>query len=314
MKKLLIYIPTYNRYELLVKQLSGLLGAIEQYNIQNVRVVVSDNASMDGRYLKLKGLFPHDVLEVRRNEVNIGLVGNLIRGFEQPDWDYIWLLSDDDEVKYDALAGLAEEISLGEHDFYYLKSNVKGDACVSAGDVIVDQHDYFSRFSAFSMMGLISINIYSARTKKYLESMYLYGYTLFPFLGGVFKLTGAEKFSLKVIGGEIVRWQPNKISYAHIFDMALSNVLFLAELIPDQKNRRVFLWKYMRDFGATHYFPIAIRSVFNFRKALAQVGMIRLLYSGILYTGVMLYRGLVLLFPATGGWLKQYRKSRIAKT
>ena len=124
MKRLLIYIPSYNRYDLLVKQLSVLSQAIEAGAIGNVSIAVSDNSSQDKRYLKLKQAFPQYYITVSRNDVNIGLVGNLIHGFEQTGWDYIWLLSDDDVIAPNALSIIAQEAGAGAHDFYYLKCNI----------------------------------------------------------------------------------------------------------------------------------------------------------------------------------------------
>lgn len=310
MKKLLIYIPSYNRYDLLVQQLTALTQAIEADRIRNISISVSDNASPDERYFHLASIFPQNYLSVSRHDVNIGLVGNLIHGFEKSGWDYIWLLSDDDEVSPNALSIISQEIDTGAHDFYYLKCNIKGDKNVQAGEIISSQNDYFRKFTTLSMMGLMSANIYSARIKGHIEYMYLYGYTLFPFLAGVFRVMNTEQFSLKSIGGNLLEWKQNRVSYSHIYEMALTNVLFLAELIEDKYNRNLFVSKHVSDFGISHFFPYAIKNQYNFKKAWTQIGLSRLFFSGACYLGWQILRLAKYLFPKTYDW---YRNLMVGK-
>jgi len=283
MKKLLIYIPSYNRYDLLVRQLTALAQAIEENEIENISIAVSDNASTDERYQQLKNVFPQTHISISRNDVNLGLVGNLIHGFEQKGWDYIWLLSDDDVTDPSALSIVSKEIEVGEHDFYYLKCNIKGDEKVTGGEVISSQIEYFQKFTTWSMMGLMSANIYSSRIKGQIEYMYLYGYTLFPFLAGVIRIMNTGRFSLKCIGGNLLEWKPNRISYSHIYEMALTNVLFLAELIEDKANRNLFVSKHISDFGVSHFIPMAFKNSYNLRKAWTQVGLSGLMLAGFYY-------------------------------
>ena len=258
--------------------------AIEDGGISNVSIAVNDNASPDERYLTLKQSFPQHYILVSRNDVNIGLVGNLIHGFEQTGWDYIWLLSDDDLIAPNALTIISQETRTGAHDFYYLKCNIKGDESVQEDEIIFSQGDYFRKFSSISMMGLISANIYPSKMKKHVEYMYLYGYSLFPFLAAVIRVMNSEQFTLKCLGGNLLEWMPGRNSYSHIYEMALTNVLFLAELIEDKNNQDLFVSKHIADFGASHFFPFAIKNSYNFKKAWTQVGFGRLLLAGSYYT------------------------------
>jgi len=291
MKKLLLYIPSYNRYDLLVRQLAVLSQAIEAEGIGNIAIAISDNASTDERYLQLKNVFPQAYISVSRNDVNLGLVGNLIHGFEHKRWDYIWLLSDDDVIAPNALIVISKEIGAGEHDFYYLKCNIKGDENVVGGEIISTQLDYFRKFTTWSMMGLMSANIYSSRIKGHIEYMYLYGYTLFPFLAGAIRVMNTNQFSIKCLGGNLLEWKPNRISYSHIYEMALTNVLFLAELIDDKRNRKLFISKHISDFGVSHFFPIATKNLYNLKKAWTQVGLGGLMLAGSHYIRWQTLRG-----------------------
>ena len=310
MNRLLIYIPSYNRFDLLVQQLTVLSLAIDAGDISNISIAVSDNSSPDDRYLRLKQAFPQHYISVSRNNVNIGLVGNLIHGFELSNWDYIWLLSDDDVIAPNALSIISQEIKAGAHDFYYLKCNIKGDENVQSGEIISTQRDYFRKFTTWSMMGLMSANIYSSRIKGQIEYMYLYGYTLFPFLAGVIRVMNTEQFSLKCVGGNLLEWKPNRVSYSHIYEMALTNVLFLAELIENKRNQNLFVSKHISDFGISHFFPYAIKNLYNFKKAWTQVGFISLFVSGAYYMNWQILRLAKFLFPKAYEW---YRKLKAGK-
>ena len=307
MKKLLIHIPSYNRYDLLVGQLQVLSTSIENDNIKNVRIVVSDNASTDKRYLDLPNQYQQDYIAIKRNCSNIGGIGNMIRGFELDDWDYIWSLSDDDTVKPDALRVIVPELNEGKYDFFYLKCNIKGDERVYGGEVINSQKDYFKKFALFSMMGLMSANIYSSKIKKYIEYMYLYGYTLFPHIAAKFKLMETENFSLKCIGGNLVEWRPNNISFDHIYEMALMNILFLTELVKNKKNSKILINTHIKDLGDTHYFPFAFKSPYNIKKALTQVGICVLVKAVILYIKMQFRMAMYYRYKAVKTFLKFHR-------
>lgn len=292
MNKLLIYIPSYNRYDLLVKLLEVLVQSVYNDTINNICIVVSDNASTDKRYLELAKQYEQEYIIIKRNRINIGAVANVIRGFEFDKYDYIWILSDDEIVKSEALRVISKEVNEGEHDFFYLKCNIKGDGRVSDGTVIRTQEEYFINFATISMMGLISANIYSSRVKNYIDYMYLYGYTLFPHLAALLKLMENENFTLKCIGGNLVEWRPNNISYNHIYEMALMNFLALTELVNNNKNRKILIKTHMKDFGASHYFPPATKSFYNTKKALTQVGFYNFLKVCVL--GLILHLGIAL--------------------
>jgi glycosyltransferase involved in cell wall biosynthesis len=95
---LTIAIPTYNRHELLKKQIQILLPQINS----EVKVVIFDNncnPSVDS-YL---GELCNDKIKVSRNLVNIGADANICRCFEYCDTEWLWVLSDDDIVTDDAI-------------------------------------------------------------------------------------------------------------------------------------------------------------------------------------------------------------------
>jgi len=101
---LTIAIPTYNRAARLSKALSDLLRELSgSANRESIQVLVSDNASPDSTSLVLKAA----VAEFQRNSIdfrtlrrlrNDGPRVNALSCLMEADTDYVWLLSDDDNL------------------------------------------------------------------------------------------------------------------------------------------------------------------------------------------------------------------------
>ena len=99
---LTICIPTYNRKNYLENQLAFFQKQVENNPniLQKVRFIVSDNASTDDTCKMLeswdKSLCFFDYY---RNDKNLGLVGNIIASLKRSTTDYVWFVSDDDQLK-----------------------------------------------------------------------------------------------------------------------------------------------------------------------------------------------------------------------
>jgi len=110
MIKLFIYIPTYNRPQAIRKQLEVLYPQILKYSI-NVRLLISDNDTPDGKNDNLLEDFQAKNIDFRKNPGNIGICANIALGFIFAREDeHLWILSDNDIVKTDALDFLFSEI------------------------------------------------------------------------------------------------------------------------------------------------------------------------------------------------------------
>jgi len=105
--KLLVYIPSYNRAESLLKQLSVLSGSVKG---ELFDVVVSDNCSTDDRgYDAVRSFCGQNGFEYKRNLVNVGADANIFNGFMLSfSYKYLWILSDDDLLR----SGSIDEILL----------------------------------------------------------------------------------------------------------------------------------------------------------------------------------------------------------
>lgn len=97
-----ILIPTYNRGEILQKNLLYLLNEIKLHQLQSeIGIVVSDNASPDDTFTILNSLKPafEDAgidYQIYRSETNTGLEGNGVKILGHATAEYVIWLGDDD--------------------------------------------------------------------------------------------------------------------------------------------------------------------------------------------------------------------------
>ncbi len=105
---ILIIIVTWNKKSYVVDLLNSLQKL--NYSVQQLDILVVDNASSDGTVDVLKKDFPH--VRLIENEENIGGTGGFNTGlryaFEQPEekYEYLWLLDNDVQVHRNALSEL----------------------------------------------------------------------------------------------------------------------------------------------------------------------------------------------------------------
>jgi glycosyltransferase involved in cell wall biosynthesis len=96
--KLSVCIPTYNRKDKVIGLLNYLIreGA---FSDDRIEVLVSDNCSDDNTYNDLvlfKDEKSLEELKLLKNNINVGLTGNILKLAEQARGEYIWFLGDDD--------------------------------------------------------------------------------------------------------------------------------------------------------------------------------------------------------------------------
>lgn len=109
---LTIGIPTYNRINSLKNiiseiqlQLSSLDGTFE------VEVLISDNASNDGTFDFLKNNNFPSSFKYHRQPKNVGFDRNVNSLFDNAIGRYLWILSDDDNIKNNAIQTICEELT-----------------------------------------------------------------------------------------------------------------------------------------------------------------------------------------------------------
>ena len=105
---LTIAIPTFNRAELLDRQLAWLAGAIQGFESE-CEILVSDNCSTDNTpkvIEKWQPVFGNTKFTFKRNQENVGAVKNIASCIEYATSKYVWTISDDDKIFDRAIAYL----------------------------------------------------------------------------------------------------------------------------------------------------------------------------------------------------------------
>jgi abequosyltransferase len=112
-KLLTISIPTYNRAELLDRQLKWLASEILGHE-NDCEIIVSDNCSTDKTQEILEvwrsALAPKVSFTYHSNEENIGEMANIVSCLRKANGNFVWSLGDDDVVQKGAVGYLLSKI------------------------------------------------------------------------------------------------------------------------------------------------------------------------------------------------------------
>ncbi len=128
-KRLTICLPTYNRYKFIKNQL-GFFNTEFKNNknlSEHVEVMVADNASSDKtaeflvKYKKENNFFNYVI-----NPENLGLVGNIVNLLDLADTEYVWFVSDDDELNPGVVQRVVEIIENNNPEYVFLNFLVFG--------------------------------------------------------------------------------------------------------------------------------------------------------------------------------------------
>lgn len=193
MKKLFIYIPTYNRPDALKTQLSVLLPQVARLP-ENVRILISDNASKKPfvEFNEKYSSCPN--IQFRSNSGNIGGNANIALGFifAQPN-EFLWILSDNDIVTETAIDYLLGALD-NNVDFCCFTDSVKE-------PTIIDYSWESGWLTPMEWnMGLISDALYNVNSiKDSIEAAFYFHNSSFPHLAvacAAAKNKGVVKFKI----------------------------------------------------------------------------------------------------------------------
>jgi len=131
--RLTICLPTYNRANFIKNQLEFFEDEIKADSsiLNKVKFIVGNNASIDNTSEVLSDLQQKNpFFELVENSENMGLVGNIINLLNLSYSEYVWFVSDDDDLKKgiinEILRIIANYTSLEFIFLNYLISNEKG--------------------------------------------------------------------------------------------------------------------------------------------------------------------------------------------
>lgn len=114
MKLLSICIPTYNRNKELAELVEHfLVPALDTYP-DLIEVVVCDNSDSDAALINKTGL--DNRIQYRKNEINMGFAGNLLRCASEAKSAYIWIISDDDPIFWSGFVELMNTLTQANAD------------------------------------------------------------------------------------------------------------------------------------------------------------------------------------------------------
>lgn len=103
--KLTIAIPTFNNHQMLLKQLISIRDQINNQDEDLIKVLIIDNNSNPSvnDFLN-KNSFEGKKFNFTANKTNIGADGNILKCFEKCETEWLWVLSDNDLIKENAIA------------------------------------------------------------------------------------------------------------------------------------------------------------------------------------------------------------------
>jgi abequosyltransferase len=99
-KLLTIGIPTFNRAQLLDRQLAWLAQAVKGFESE-CEIIISDNCSSDDTpevVKKWQSVFSNTALKLNRNSENVGAIRNIAYCINEATNKHVWVISDDDVV------------------------------------------------------------------------------------------------------------------------------------------------------------------------------------------------------------------------
>ena len=161
-----IVVPTFNRLVEATRQIGFL--ACEVTNFPKIALLLSDNASSEDVSAALQDKCSSVNAKYRRNETNLGLVGNLLRCVERCDSDYIWFVGDDDVLEPGAVARVFDRLVANSPEYLFLNHfavDIAGSIKLSSA-LPVDGHED-SELNALNVIAysgtalmLITANVY----------------------------------------------------------------------------------------------------------------------------------------------------------
>lgn len=101
MKPLSICVPTYNRPEKLAKLYRDFLSRAAEDFQDTLEILVCDNSDQDAAQQNQE-LMRNGFVRYIKNERNLGFDGNIVQCFLQSSGEFVWIISDDDAVDYQA--------------------------------------------------------------------------------------------------------------------------------------------------------------------------------------------------------------------
>lgn len=199
---LTICIPSYNRPQSALNCVKTLLS---QEPGETVHISVLDNSSEDN-YIDIFNQTPETkkaiadgILSVHRNNANIGMSANFMRAFERSQGEWLWLLSDDDNIRTDAIKTILSKIENQPEQIGFIKfssertKEIQDETSIESLEELIDLNS--RSIDAFNGFLFISNGVYKLRHfRDFLHIGYLYANTYIPhFMMLIFYIFSGKK-------------------------------------------------------------------------------------------------------------------------
>lgn len=314
MKKLSIFIPTYNRNE----ALNQLLEKAVEYRDDDSEIVVVDNYSDRpvSESVQKSGVKGNEGIRIIRNQINIGMAANFIECFRQCETEWMWLLSDDDVILPNAFNDIEEELKNVGDDCIYINfssslfQRTKTFSATGCSELI-------NKLDSFKNLLFISTGLY--RVKHFLPQIrfgYQYAYSMAPHVALLLTSIGTRKVifsSRKIVdqghggGWSIINFQLVKSSLLELpVDWDETTFLKFAQILSnDSSDDEIYFYQLL---SGANMVPSVTES-YLFKSILQRNGFKRLTWR------IRLKRAFLLVFmrfPKMIRWYIKCRKNFIA--
>lgn len=216
--KLAIAIPSYDRPE---KAKETLLKLLPQVDGSKIRVVVLDNGSFidyQSYFLESSELakaIKNGYLVIHRNPANLGMSANILRAFEIFESEWLWVLSDDDQINPQAVMEIISAISVCEKTCGFIKLGE-----IDIDDSRVNNINQFIKINLtsrcnFNSFIFISNGVYRLNDfRKYLHVGYEHAHTYIPHFMMIAAYVNAGG-KIAIFNKEIVKYIVPKVGYSY---------------------------------------------------------------------------------------------------
>lgn len=253
--RMTIVIPTYNRNEILLKNICHLLPQLTS----QCKLLIIDNHSdvyVSETLLPVLNEFPDVRCEIVRNRVNIGAVANILRSFEMCQTEWLWILSDDDTVRPDAIATILEYTDLYPDSLYFNFSS----ELYSRDDLFITKgsEEFIEKLDSFWNALFISTGVYkTSAIVSNLRVAYTYAYSQAPQF--VILLTSLDRDGSCVFSNRrIVTWNPPHIEQQWSFVNVCLGIMTILELPLEAQLREKLAEKILASAPVLKYLGIQL--------------------------------------------------------
>ena len=290
---LTIYIPSFNRGSLLLKQLNTIVNS----GLKNeIKVIVNDNCSKDKSYLIVKKFCEKNNLVYNRNEINEDGNPNIFRGFlKSYNTKYLWILSDNDLLKKSALEttlNLLKDLNL---DILFFPHN-------GFEKFKIEKYDqkklFYDQIKNPNGMGLISNVIYKSNfIKSSIPIGYDFIFSWYPHLAVLIKSFEEKNGTIGILNKNQI-FEKEEIGYVappkYNNTKSYFGFVFLAELF-EPKIKKIFIKNFTKFWYLRHwvYYSKAPNVFFNETLAYGYINK----YSFSFKYKILAWRLIYFLYP-----------------